>query len=208
MSRTAIIFLLHAACALPLRADQPDERTVEKLADSVRPSVVVITTPGRDDKRSGLGTGFVVGEGLIATNHHVIGEGRAIVVETADGKKHPAVAVHAHDRNLDLAVVRVDVKGLPILPLADSSKLKDGQALVAVGNPHGLKHSVVSGVLSGKRDIEGRSMLQLAMPVERGNSGGPVVDREGRVVGVITSKSAVTENLGFAVAVNALKGLL
>src|SRR5262245_8515431 len=207
MSRTAIIFLLHAACALPLRADQPDERTVEKLADSVRPSVVVITTPGRDDKRSGLGTGFVVGEGLIATNYHVIGEGRAIIIETADGKKHEATAVHAFDRTLDLAIIRVNVKDLSILPLGDSDRLKDGQTVVAVGNPHGLKNSVVSGVLSGKRDIEGRSMLQLAMPVERGNSGGPVVDRDGKVLGVITMKSAVTENLGFAVAVNSLKPL-
>src|SRR2546425_367548 len=79
---------------------------------------------------------------------------------------------------------------------------------VVVGNPHGLKYSVVSGVLSGKREIDGRAMLQLAMPVERGNSGGPVVDRDGKAVGILTMKSAVTENLGFAVAVNSLKPLL
>src|SRR5437764_8902118 len=148
MPSVSLAFLLAASF---LRADPPAERTTEQLAESVRPSVVVITTPGRDDKRGGLGTGFVVGDGLIATNHHVIGEGRAIAVETPDGKKHPAVAVHAFDRNLDLAVIRVEVKGLPILPLGDSAKLKDGQSLVAVGNPHGLKRSVVSGVLSGRR---------------------------------------------------------
>jgi serine protease Do len=208
MLRTSILTAFLLSIVLPAHADKPEEATVEKLAESVRKSVVVITTPGRDAKRGGLGTGFVIGDGLIATNHHVIGEGRAITVETADGKKHEATAIHAFDRNLDLAVIRIDVKGLPILPLADSSKLKDGQTLVAVGNPHGLKHSVVSGVLSGKREIEGRSMLQLAMPVEPGNSGGPVVDKEGRVVGIITMKSAVTENLGFAIAVNGLKPLL
>jgi regulator of sirC expression with transglutaminase-like and TPR domain len=203
MARTSILLAL--LVVFPLRAD---DKSVEQLAEKVRKSVVVVTTPGRDEKRSGLGTGFVVGEGLIATNYHVIGEGRAISIETGDGKKHEATAVHAFDRVLDLAIIRVNVKDLPVLTLADSDKLKEGQTLVAVGNPHGLKNSVVSGVLSGKRDIEGRSMLQLAMPVERGNSGGPVVDRDGKVIGVITMKSAVTENLGFAVAINSLKPLL
>jgi regulator of sirC expression with transglutaminase-like and TPR domain len=208
MLRSSILTALLLSLVLPARADKSEEATVEKLAESVRKSVVVITTPGRDAKRGGLGTGFVIGEGLIATNYHVIGEGRAISVETADGKKHEATAVHAFDRNLDLAIIRIAAKDLPALKLADSSRLKDGQSLVAVGNPLGLRHSVVSGLLSGKREIEGRSMLQLAMPVERGNSGGPVVDREGKVVGILTMKSAVTENLGFAVAVNSLKPLL
>jgi serine protease Do len=194
--------------SLVLPCQAADEKTVEQLAEQVRKSVVVVTTPGRDNKRGGLGTGFVVGEGLIATNFHVIGEGRAIGIETADGKKYEATAVHAFDRAMDLALLKVETKGLPVLSLADSDKLKDGQALVAVGNPQGLKHSVVSGVLSGKREIDGRPLLQLAMPVEQGNSGGPVVDKEGRVVGVITMKSAVTENLGFAVSVNRLKPLL
>src|SRR5262245_16240802 len=207
MPRTSLLVLL-AFLPLPARGDTPADRTTEQLAEQVRKSVVVITTPGRDEKRSGLGTGFVVGDGLIATNYHVIGEGRAIAVETPDGKKHPAVAVHAFDRNLDLAVIRIELKELPVLPLADSDKLKDGQPIVAVGNPHGLKYSVVQGVLSGKREVDARPMLQLAIPVERGNSGGPVVDREGRVIGVMTAKSAVTENLGFAVAVNSLKALL
>ncbi len=204
MPRRALLFLLLAGS--PLIA--AEDKQVEQIAASVRKSVVVVTTPGRDGKRGGLGTGFVVGAGLIATNHHVIGEGRAIGVETADGKKYDATAIHAFDRTLDLAIIRIDFKGLPVLPLGDSDKVKDGQALVAVGNPHGLKHSVVSGVLSGRRDIDGRAMLQLAMPVEPGNSGGPVVDGDGKVVGVITLKSLVSENLGFAAGVNYLKPLL
>jgi hypothetical protein len=80
--------------------------------------------------------------------------------------------------------------------------------VVALGNPQGLRHSVVTGVVSGRREIDGRSMIQLAIPVEPGNSGGPLVDLQGRVGGIITMKSAVTANLGFAVAVNDLKPLL
>jgi serine protease Do len=205
---SALVALLMPAPLPAAEMPMPATRTVEQLAQQVRKSVVVITVPGRDGRHQGLGTGFVVGEGLIATNLHVIGEGRAITVELADGKRHEATAIHAFDRSLDLALVRVDVKGLPVLPLADSVAVKDGQAVVAVGNPHGLKHSVVAGVISGRRKIEGRPMLQVAIPVERGNSGGPLVDRQGRVVGIMTAKSLVTDNLGFAVAINALKPLI
>src|SRR5262249_7492028 len=85
--------------ALPSPADEHKEQTVEQIADQCRKSVVVVTTGGRDSKRQGLGAGFIVSEdGLIATNLHVIGDGRAISVEMADGKKHDVVAVHATDR--------------------------------------------------------------------------------------------------------------
>src|ERR1019366_2277804 len=72
----------------------------------------------------------------------------------------------------------------------------------------GLEYSVVAGVLSGKRELDGVAMLQLAIPIEQGNSGGPVLDMHGKVVGIVTMKSLVTNNLGFAIPVNALKQLL
>ena len=194
---------------VPLRADAPKDKTVEQLAVSVRPSIVVITAPGRDGSREGLGTGFVVAaDGLIATNLHVIGEGRPITVELADGKRYTPKFVHAVDRTLDLAVLRIDAKGLTPLELGDSDSLKDGQDVVAIGNPRGLKHSVVAGVVSGRRELDGRNMIQIAIPIEPGNSGGPLLDRAGRVHGILTIKSLVTPNLGFAVPVNALKPLL
>jgi serine protease Do len=207
--------LIVMAC-LPAHAAEPASPTedvktpgVEELAKKVRSSVVVITVRGREGKQEGLGTGFVVSaDGLIATNHHVIGEGRPIRVETADGKQHPVTAIHASDRKLDLAILRIDAKGLTPLELGDSSKLKDGQPVVALGNPQGLRHSVVSGVVSGQRTLEGRPMIQVAIPIEPGNSGGPLLDMDGRVHGILTIKSLVTPNLGFAVAINTLKPLL
>src|SRR5262249_1540293 len=105
-------------------------------------------------------------------------------------------------------LLRIDTKGLTPLELGDSAKLKDGQPVVAVGNPYGLAHSVVSGVVSGKRDIDGRATIQLAIPIEKGNSGGPLLDTQGRVQGLISMKSLVTANLGFAVPINSLKPLL
>lgn len=106
------------------------------------------------------------------------------------------------------AILKIDATELPALPLANSDELREGQSVVALGNPLGLEHSVVAGVLSGRREIDGRQMLQVAIPIERGNSGGPLLDRQGRVHGLLTMKSLKTENLGFAVPVNALKPLI
>src|SRR5262249_17846748 len=150
MPRLPVVIL--AACLLlspPVRvaAEPPAARPVEQLAESVRPSVAVILYTGRDGAPHGLGTGFIISaDGLIATNLHVIGEARPITVQLADGKRYDVTSVHATDRNADLAVVRVDARDLPALPLGDSDSLKQGQAVVAVGNPQGLQHSVVAGV--------------------------------------------------------------
>lgn len=208
----AVVGLLAGACGLA-RADEPaapaERASVTSLAAKVRESVVVITIAGRDGNQQGLGTGFVIDKsGLIATNLHVVGEARPIEVQTAAGKKLAVKSVHASDRTLDLAILQVDADDLPALELGDSDKLPEGESVVVMGNPHGLKHSVVSGVVSARREIDGRRMIQLAIPVEPGNSGGPVLDLHGRVQGIVTMKSLVTENLGFAVEINALKTLL
>jgi len=188
---------------------KPGEKSVEQLTALVRKSVVVVSFTGRDGKTKGMGSGFVISsDGLIATNLHVIGEARPIFVETADGKKYKVQSIHATEAQVDLAVLKIDARNLPALPLGDSDNLKQGERIVALGNPQGLEFSVVTGVVSGRRTIDGKPLLQLAIPIERGNSGGPVLDMHGRVHGILTLKSLVTRNLGFAVTINALKPLL
>lgn len=183
--------------------------SVEALAERCGKSVVVVQFSGRDRQRGGLGSGFIIGDdGLIATNLHVIGEARPITVTLADGKKYAVKQVYATEKTMDLAILKIDAKGLPALPLGNSDRLKQGQPIIALGNPLGLKHSLVEGVVSGVREIEGKPMIQLAVPIEEGNSGGPVLDRQGRVVGIMTMKHRFTNNLGFAVAINALKPLI
>ncbi len=183
--------------------------SVEQLAKAAKNAVVEITVTGRQGSRVGLGTGFIVkSDGLIATNLHVIAEARPISVKTATGEKYPVEVVYASDRKLDLALIKINAKDLPTLPLGDSDEIPDGQPIMAMGNPYGLSHSVVSGVVSGKREIEGREMLQLAIPIEIGNSGGPMLDMRGRVLGLLTMKAQYTANLGFAMPVNALKKLI
>lgn len=198
-----------AAGELKPLGEKPNELSGEQLAANTKASIVVIHHTGREGKRDGLGAGFVLSsDGLIATNLHVIGDGRPITVQLSDGTKHEVTTIHASDRSHDLALIKIDAKNLKPLPLADSDSLKTGQAIAALGHPQGLEHSIVTGVLSGRREIDGIRMLQVAMPIEQGNSGGPVLDLQGRVVGIVTMKSLITANLGFAVPVNSLKPLL
>ena len=188
---------------------KPVDDSAQTVAAKARDSVVVISHFGREGKTDGVGTGFVVSsDGLIATSLHVIGEGRPVVVEGTGGRKLEVIEVVGWDRRNDLALLRVRATGLAALPLGDSDALKAGEDVVAIGNPMGLEHSVVRGVVSARREIEGVDMIQVAIPIEPGNSGGPLIDFNGRVQGIIALKSLMTANLGFAVPVNALKRLM
>lgn len=207
--RLCLALLMMSASFAEVTKTTDKPLSTESLTTLIRPSVVTISVTGRTGEESGLGTGFVISvDGLIATNLHVLGEARPITVEFADGKKYEVETVHASDKSMDLAILKVKAEGLQALALADSSGVKDGQSVVAFGNPEGLKNSVVEGIISGHREFEGMPMLQLAIPIERGNSGGPVVDRQGRVLGLMTIKAAYTRNLGFAVESNALRPLI
>src|SRR3954469_12926107 len=201
----AVFVTIHAQ----LFAAEPRTKTVEEITEKARNSVVIITQRARDGSVEGVGSGFVVSKiGLIATSLHVIGEGRPIEIRFADGKKFAVTEVHAWDRKLDLAIVRIAETNLPALKLGESAEVKQGASVVAMGNPRGLTHSVVQGVVSAFRDFENGRMIQLAIPIEPGNSGGPLLDERGHVVGILEMKSAVTENIGFATPIDALKILL
>jgi len=185
------------------------ENSVAAIAEMARPSLVTVAHSGRDGKEDGVGSGFVVSDdGLIATSLHVIGEARPISVRFANGKQYEATGIHAWDRKLDLAIIRIEASQLSALPLGDSDKLQQGASVVAMGNPLGLEHSVVQGVVSAKRSFDGTEMIQLAIPIEQGNSGGPLLDLHGKVHGILTMKSLISQNLGFAMPINALKLLL
>ncbi|WP_156346551.1 S1C family serine protease [Verrucomicrobium spinosum] len=123
--------------------------SVEELTVAARPSLVTVTQIGRGGSQEALGTGFIIStDGLIATNLHVIGNARRIKVQLSDGSMHEVTEVHATDPTLDLAIIRIGKKDLTALPLGDSDSIKQGQPVVALGNPQGLEFSVVEGVIS------------------------------------------------------------
>ncbi len=183
---------------------------IQELIKTVRPSIATITYAGRNGTVEGTGTGFIISkDGLIATNLHVIGEARPITVELDGGAVYPVTEIQAWDRKLDLAIIRIDAHGLQPLEMGDSDKVTQGQPIIAFGSPQGLKFSVVQGVVSATRQFEDDELpvIQVAIPIEQGNSGGPIIGLDGNVLGVVTWKSVVTDNLGFATPINSVKTL-
>lgn len=204
-------FLFIAGCSFCLSSYTQDTSTTE-LSKNAQDAIVTIKQIDRRGEESGIGSGFFISsKNLVVTNLHVIGEGRPVTVSTKDNPNIKVAGVHAWSRLHDIAILKVEGVENSFEPLilgGRSEPLKKGQSVIAIGNPQGLENSVVEGVVSEIRTFDKTEMYQLAMPIEPGNSGGPLVDRQGRVHGVITLKSLVTDNLGFAVSIKHVRELL
>ncbi len=178
----------------------PEQRTVE-IAERVSPAVVSIS-PG-----TGVGSGFFIrGDGTILTNAHVVGDASEVLVKLADGRTLRG-RVLGRDPSIDVAVVQVPGKGFPEVQTADSDSLKAGQAAIAIGSPLGLERTVTTGVVSavnrslGESELEG--LIQTDAAINPGNSGGPLLDSQGRAIGINTViLNAPGGGLGFAVPIN------
>ncbi len=163
----------------------------------------------------GQGSGFIVStDGYILTNNHVVGDADKITVKLQDGREFTAKTIGT-DPHSDVALIKIDAKGLPVLTLGDSDALEVGEWVVAIGNPFGLSHTLTVGVVSAK----GRSSVGLAdyenfiqtdAAINPGNSGGPLVDLDGQVVGMNTaifSRSGGYMGIGFAIPINMIKSI-
>jgi len=162
------------------------------------------------------GSGFILDtSGHILTNHHVVEGAQRLEVSLADGSKWTAKVVGA-DPQTDLAVLRIKAppEALTVLPLGDSSALEVGQKALAIGNPFGLEHSLSAGIISSLRKVvkagatEIEDVIQTDAAINPGNSGGPLLDSEGRVIGINTaifSTSGGNIGIGFAIPINTAK---
>jgi serine protease Do len=217
----------------------PARSTVVDFADVVErinPAIVSIDATGRDvvdaerrrsrvpppspnpdaDRlpvRRGTGSGFVIdADGSILTNHHVIEGADRILVTLSDGRTLRATLVGS-DPETDVALVKVDASGpLPVAAIGDSSNLRVGEWVCAIGNPLGYEHSVTVGVVSfvGRKlfDQSLDNYIQTDAAINLGNSGGPLINARGEVIGINTAVSSRTSNIGFALPINGATAIL
>lgn len=175
--------------------------------------------PRRLPRQRAFGAGsafFIAADGLALTNNHVVERANKIFAYSGSRDRYQA-KVMGRDPATDLALIKVEGKGpFPFLPLGDSDALKVGEWVMAVGNPFGIGQTVTVGVVSGKgrtlnlsrESSSFENFIQTDAAINRGNSGGPLVNLKGEVVGINSAMNAGAENMGFAVPVNTAKAIL
>ncbi len=206
--------------------------SAEAVAEKVIPSVVGISTTtkvtyqsifgNQDGEVSGVGTGIIVDKkGYILTNSHVVEGGSAdtLKIKLADGREVKGTVLWS-DKSIDLAIVKITADKLTAATLGDSNEVKVGSFAVAIGNPLGMsfESSVTQGVISGlNRSItiaNGQSqttmdnLIQTDASINSGNSGGPLLNSEGNVIGINSAKAQSAEGLGFAIPINTAKPII
>jgi serine protease Do len=162
--------------------------------------------------RRGEGAGFLVDPtGFILTNHHVVAASERIRVRFNDKRELPARLVGS-DPSTDLALIKVQAEGLPVVPLGDSDRLRVGDWVCAIGNPFAYDHSVTVGVVSSKGrkiyDLSFDAYIQTDAAINPGNSGGPLINAAGEAVGISAAMSTQGQGIGFAVPINLAREIL
>jgi S1-C subfamily serine protease len=157
----------------------------------------------------GQGSGFIVtDDGIIITNFHVMEDAYSAQINFS-GVIFEGVRLIAGLPEFDLALVKIDALGLPGLSFGDSDVVKDGESIVAIGNPLGLERTVSNGIISAVRVLENITMLQITAPVSLGSSGGPILNEYGQVIGVTTlATSWGAQNVNFAVPIKYIQSVI
>lgn len=168
----------------------------------------------RQVPRRGKGSGFIINkDGYVLTNNHVIEGADKIKVTLMDGRSFDAEKV-GQDPTFDLAIIKIKANGLPSLELGDSDNTEIGEWVVAIGNPYGLENTVTTGVISAKNrtlqapGVNFQGFMQTDAAINPGNSGGPLIDLNGRVIGINTAIVPYAQGLGFAVPINMAKQIM
>ena len=194
---------------------QAAERISPSVAfiEVIKDSAALMNRPGRSPREMrGSGSGFVLTpDGMILTNSHVVHDAGKLDVTLSDGRRFSSSIV-GDDPSTDLAVIRIPAQGLLATPLGDSERIRAGQLAIAIGNPYGFQYSVTAGVISALgrslRAASGRlidNVIQTDAALNQGNSGGPLVNSLGEVIGVNTAVILPAQGICFAVAINTAK---
>jgi len=208
----------------PLENNAPALPSIAEVVAKVKPSVVAINTEvitydifNRPRTQEGAGSGWIIDEtGLIVTNNHVVEGAESVTVTLADDRTFPAETILT-DSLTDLAIVKINASNLPAARIGDSSKLRVGDWVVAIGNPLGLGISAKEGIISRigvSIDVSSGQtlydLIETSAAINPGNSGGPLVNMAGEVIGITSAKLAAigVEGLGYAISSNTARPVI
>jgi S1-C subfamily serine protease len=184
-------------------------KSPRQIAREAFPSVVLLVMQDSNGEPTLLGSGFVLRDGLVATNYHVISGGTSGYCRLVGKSVAYAIAgTTAVDVEHDLSLVAVTGLKAPALPIGDSAEVAVGDTVYAVGSPEGLEGTFSQGIVSAIRLVGNHAMLQVTAPISPGSSGGPILDAGGRVVGIATATVKEGQNLNLAIPSSDLTALL
>jgi S1-C subfamily serine protease len=199
-----------ALCMGPAAAFQGNPmKSAREIAQDAFPSVALLVMEDASGQPTSLGSGFVLSNGVVVTNQHVIsGAARGYCKLVGRSTKYDIAGTVAIDPVHDLAVLAVSGLTAPPLPIEDSDRLAVGDQLYAVGNPQGLEGTFSEGIVSGIRGISGDKVLQITAPISPGSSGGPILNAAGKVVGIAVATFTGGQNLNLAIPSSYLTKLI
>jgi len=181
----------------------------QNIAKKVSPSVVMLVMRDNEGQPLSLGSGFFVREDTIVTNLHVIGEAVGGYIKIANNREKYEIAGYvAIDYQRDLILLKIENAKAPVVSIYDGNSIEVGDEIFTVGNPQGLEGTFSKGIVSAIRNIGQDSLLQITAPISPGSSGGPVLNREGKVIGITVATFKGGQNLNFAIPSSYLSTLL
>lgn len=204
--RMVSLILLLQLATIPIEAQE--QTTVRQIASNARQAIVTIRAySGQQEIQQGSGF-FIREDGVFVTNIHVVSGADTISVELEGGEIFDNVYGLALDERRDLVVLQIPVSNVPFLEIADDRMTEVGDTVYVVGSPLGLRGTFSDGLLSAKRLEDGVAYLQISAPISQGSSGGPVLNSDGKVIGVSTLTITEGQNLNMAVPARHASGLL
>ncbi len=208
-SSTAVIAVAAGSKPTSTQEPPPIKLSPGDIAAKYSDAVVVLESYDDQGQKSSQGSGFICSpDGTVLTNYHVIRGASRMTARMHDQSIHDVEYVGGFDTQHDVAAVRIDGESLPSVHVGDSSAIKTGDHVIALGAPLGLENTLSDGIISAVREVGSFRLFQTSAPISHGSSGGPIFDDYGSVIALAVATVETGENLNFAVPIDSAKSLL
>lgn len=180
-----------------------------QIMQKLGPAIVELITMDKNGAPYAYGSGVIIAsEGKIVTNYHVVEGATQVEVKLENDKSYICKGMLNYDEDCDIAVLKIDASGLPQVELGDSDKVSTGDRILTIGCPHGLERTMSDGLVSSIRTFDEQKYIQISAPIDHGSSGGALIDKTGKVVGITCATIEYAQNLNFAIPINDVKNII